>query len=124
MESGNNMSSSALPLRSKVIDTMPEASTAPPERLFMSTYEPPVDVDYTSLQRSLAIAAAYAASHHPDGTVEAYHPPTGLYDDNPSRNYSLDPLDPDFYPVSAFSDWGSCRSSVASSTPTAACQFE
>src|SRR5207244_1931626 len=39
-------------------------------------------------------------------------------------NYSLDPLDPNFYPVSSFSDWGSSRSSVAAYTRTPAGQSE
>ncbi|KAF3901384.1 hypothetical protein AA313_de0201374 [Arthrobotrys entomopaga] len=79
-----------------------------------------------SLARSLAIASAYAPSYSPHGEamVSEYHAPPGPFDGPPPANYSLDPYDPNFYPVSTFSDWGSNYTSSVAYTPTPAGQQE
>ncbi|KAF3939436.1 hypothetical protein ABW19_dt0202375 [Dactylella cylindrospora] len=91
-----------LPLLTTEFSPLPSGTNSP-------LYSSPKEAAQASLARSLAIATAYAASFVPneDGTAQEYHPPQGLYEGSPPDHYSLDPYDQNFYPVSAFSDWGS-----------------
>ncbi|KAK6353788.1 hypothetical protein TWF730_008214 [Orbilia blumenaviensis] len=121
---------SSLPLLTTEFNPANSAGTSP---LYSSSKEAAA----ASLARSIAIARAFAPSYDgegapqgvpqnvPQGVSQAYHHPSSAPYDGPPPNYSLDPYDPNFYPVSTFSDWGSSsyNSSVAY-TPTPAGQRE
>ncbi|KAF3086347.1 hypothetical protein TWF569_000753 [Orbilia oligospora] len=109
---------SSLPLLTTEFNPASSTSTSP---LYSSSKEAAA----ASLARSIAIASAYASSYEGEGVPQAYHPSAASYDGPPPPNYSLDPYDPNFYPVSNFSDWGSSSyNSSVSYTPTPAGQRE
>ena len=82
-----------------------------------------------SLKRTLAAgkaaaeAAGYGNTLASDAESEVQKQPHSAHDCQPP-NFSLNPFDSNFYPVSAFSDWGSTSSSMPSYTPTPAGQSE
>ncbi|KAK6335242.1 hypothetical protein TWF718_010677 [Orbilia javanica] len=107
---------SSLPLLTTEFNPASSTSTSP---LYSSSKEAAA----ASLARSIAIASAYASSYEGEGVPQGYHPGAAPYDGHPPPNYSLDPYDPNFYPVSNFSDWGSSSyNSSVSYTPTPAGQ--
>ncbi|EPS42798.1 hypothetical protein H072_3160 [Dactylellina haptotyla CBS 200.50] len=117
--SATSTTSSGLPLLTTEFNPSSSEASSP-------SYTSSKEAAAASLARSIAIASAYAPAFSPTGEpiVSEYHAPAASYDGPPPANYPLDAYDPNFYPVSAFSDWGSNYTSSVAYTPTPAGQAE
>lgn len=113
--------------------TEPQTSNRdPPSDASAFTYASPVEASYASLARSLACAAAAAAQAQFAGGFNEYThevpsrivPSLRGQDNFASFQSPAGELEIPWKPVSAFSDWGSNRSSIAIYTPTPADQQE